>query len=198
MRRRPDALAGPSPTFALMGETVTAGFLVAVASLGVVTALPAMALAARHLRAHLDGEPTGLMTSVREFGPTAKALGVVGTLAPAALVLLSLNLLIAEHTQLPGQGLVTTVSYLAMFLVVVVALRVVGSPAALEQPWREQLRTAVLRTKDDPVGTALLLGAAVMTVAILLMFPPLIIVVGGLLALAALAVDSRRAGEARA
>ncbi len=189
--RRDNTLAGPSPAFALLGETLVVGVLVAVASLGVVTALPALALAVRHLRAHLDGEAYGLRTAVREFGPTMRALGVAGALLPVALLVLSLNLLIAEHVHLPGAFAVTAISYLALFFVAVLALRVAGSARSVQLTWREQLRASARRTAADPAGTGLLLGAVVMSVAITLMFPPLVIVVGGLLALGALAVDSR-------
>ncbi|GAB3271535.1 hypothetical protein [Kineosporia babensis] len=189
--RRDQTLAGPSPAFALLGETLVTGVLVAVASFGVVTAVPALVLAVRQLRAHLNGESYSLRTSLREFVPAVRAFGVVGTLAPAVLLVLWLNLMIVEHVQLPGAALVSTVSYLGLFFVTVLILRIVGSTTSAELPWLEQIRVAARRTANDPVGTALLLGAAAMVVAITLMLPALFIVVGGLLALAALAVEAR-------
>ena len=44
-----------SPKFALFGETMLAGLVVALCSLPVVTAVPAIAAGARHLRRHNEG-----------------------------------------------------------------------------------------------------------------------------------------------
>ncbi|MBT0773473.1 hypothetical protein KIH74_31290 [Kineosporia sp. J2-2] len=187
-------LAGPSPSFALLGETLVTGALVAVGSLGVVTALPVIALAVRHLRAHLAGESTGWRTTLSELPLALRSLILPGILVPAALVVLSLNLWITRNAALPGGPAVTAISYGLVLAVIVVALRTAGSWSG-EMPWPEQTRRAAARSLADLPGTGLLLGALVMSAAITLMFPPLLIVLGGLLALAALAVESRLQDE---
>ncbi|GAB6903403.1 hypothetical protein [Kineosporia succinea] len=177
-----------SASFSLLGETLIVGVLVALGSLGVVTALPALALAARYLRAHLDGRAYGLGGARADFFPAVAALGPASALAAGLLPVLWLNLLIARDAGLPGAGLISTVTYLLMAGVVVVALRRAGA-WALGRP--HGAATALTETAADLPGTGLLLGAVAMTAAITLMFPPLLLVVGGLLALAGLAVQSR-------
>ncbi|NNH21986.1 hypothetical protein HLB09_02555, partial [Pseudokineococcus marinus] len=56
----PDAPRGVGPSLALLGEVVVVGVVVALAVVPLVTALPALAAGALHLRAHVRGEADGL------------------------------------------------------------------------------------------------------------------------------------------
>ncbi|MFD6447599.1 Poxvirus protein I5 [Promicromonospora sp. NPDC060204] len=67
-----------------------------------------------------------------------------------------------------------------------------GSAVGAGAVWRLLARGAA-RSRDDLVGSALLLAALVMCVVLVWMLTPLVVVTGGLLSLAAVAVETRRA-----
>lgn len=196
MRTRPTSGAQRSPAFPLLGETLLVGVAVALASIPLVTALPAVSGGVRHLRHHLDGQDDSLGALAREIGRAVRALWLPGVVLPAALLVLAFNLWLAATGLLPGGRAVAVVSGGVGVGLVVVALRFAGawSPAA---PWPGQLRAAARRTGQDLTGTVLLVGATVAAVALVRMLPPMALLVGGLLALAALSVETRAASRGR-
>ncbi|RKN42333.1 hypothetical protein [Streptomyces hoynatensis] len=183
--------------FALFGEVLITGVLIAVLCLPLVTALPALAAGAAHLRRHLDGESVRSWDLLRDFATACRtqwpaALGFFGV----ALLLLW-NLSLAQAGVLPGAGGVLAVMMLLLAAWAALLLRT----AAVWRPDRgprEVVAEAAERGLRDPAGSALLAAACVMCGVFVWMLLPLALVGGGLLALAAVAVDLRhrvRTGE---
>jgi hypothetical protein len=177
-------------SFSLFAEAALTGFVVAVASIPVVTAVPALAAGATHLRRHLRGQPDSVGDLVRGLAPALRSLWPVGVLVPLLLFVLRFNVLLAGTGALPGGSVVAVVSWVLLVLVAVVALRTAGAWTATV-PWTRQVTDAARRTVDDPAGTALLVAALGMSAVFVWMLPPMLLLVGGLLALAALSVTAR-------
>ena len=183
-------------SFPLLAETFLVGVIVAIVSIPVVTAVPALAAAVRHLRRHLLGERDDYSRLAREIGTAVRQLWPVGVATPAVLLVLGFNLWLAATGALPAAALVTVVSGVLSAVVLVVVLRLAGRWSPQER-WSTQVRAAALRTRTDLAGSALLVSAVGLAAAIVWMLLPLLLVAGGLLALAALSVESRTAGRTR-
>jgi hypothetical protein len=71
-----------------------------------------------------------------------------------------------------------------------------GAPSSGATPGMGRVRLLLARgaarTRDDLPGSALLVGALAMCVVLVWMLTPLVLVTGGLLSLAAVAVETRR------
>lgn len=179
-----------SPKFALFGETLLTGLAVAIASIPIVTAVPAIVAGARHLRRHHDGRADGLGDLARDVGFAVRRLWGLGVGAALVAAFLVLDAWALAALDVPGSAPVAAVLALAALAGVVVILRFAGAwdPAAATGA---QLRRAAAESAHDALGTTLLLLAVAGTGVLVWMFPPLTIVAGGVLALAAYAVDSR-------
>lgn len=183
-------LAGGTTRLQLFGEVLLVGAVVAVLSIPLVTMVPALAAGVLHLRRHLSGAPDGLRHLVGAFGAAARDLWLPGVLVPVLLALLGLNVWLAGTGALAGSGVVTGVSVAVGVVAVVVALRTAGtwSPGRGGVP---AVRAAAGRTVADPVGSALLVVAVVLCTVLVWMLVALLLVVGGLVAMAVLAVEHR-------
>lgn len=177
--------------FALLGETLLVGVVVLLASVPVVTAVPALAAGARHLRRHLVGEADGIGDLARDVVVAVRDLWVVGFAVPVLAVLLAYDVWLARTGVLPGGTFVVAVSLLVAAGVVAVVLRLVAAWTPGDD-LRAGLRTAGRRAREDLGGSMLLVVAVVVCGVLVWMLLPLVIVVGGLLSLAALAVEARR------
>lgn len=176
--------------FALFGEVLLVGAVVLVLSVPVVTTVPALAVGVRHLRRFLAGEADSARRLVHDIPPALRDLWPLGLLTPAALALLAYNLWFAGVGHSSGGQVVGAVSAVVGVGVVVVALRVAATWTP-GQHWWTALREAARRARVDAAGSALLVAAVVMCSVLVWMLPPLVLVVGGLLVLAMLAVENR-------
>ncbi|MFD6142718.1 Poxvirus protein I5 [Promicromonospora sp. NPDC060271] len=212
-------VAGES-RFALLGETLLTGVLVLVGSLPVVTLPAALAAGSAHLRRHLGGYDTSVRTFARDWLAAARGLWALGALLPLAAGAVVLNTGLTASGALPGASVVRWVTWGAAACAAVVLVRAAaawsddepapGSPGAspgtsrgtesgsrpglVSGPggaWVLVSRGAV-RARDDLAGSALVLAALVMCVVLVWMLTPLVLVTGGLLSLAAVAVETRR------
>jgi hypothetical protein len=176
--------------FALFGEVLLIGAVVLVLSAPVVTTVPALAVGAAHLRRFLAGEADSASRLLHDIPPALRDLWPLGLLTPAALALLVYNLWFAGRGLSSGGQVVGWVSAAVATGVVVVVLRVAAtwSPG---QRWWTALRAAARRARGDVSGSALLVAAVVMSVVLVWMLTPLVLIVGGLLVLAMLAVENR-------
>ncbi|PSL52786.1 hypothetical protein B0I31_11173 [Saccharothrix carnea] len=175
--------------FALFGECLTAGLLVLLAALPVVTLVPALAAGCAHIKAHVDGETT----SVRAFfervrvalpGGWAVSLGVVVGFAVLVVDVVFLR------TRVAGGGFVAVVCGVAAVGVAVVVLRV----AALWAPgtrWPSVLRDASRRSAADFTGSLLLVMSLAVLLIVTWQLPPLVVPMLGCVLMAAVAVDRR-------
>lgn len=184
------------PSFALLGEVLLLGAVVAVLSIPVVTAVPALAAAVRHLRRFQAGEPAGAGAFLADLSRAVRELWWVGAGTVALLPLLALDLWLATSGALPGGALVAAVTGTLAVGVLVVVLRLTATWSAQGRAVQD-LREAARASLQDPVGALLLLVALAVCVVLVVAVLPLLLVVGGLLALAALAVEHRRAATGR-
>ncbi|MFJ3403247.1 hypothetical protein [Promicromonospora sp. NPDC090134] len=203
--------------FPLLGETLLTGLLVLAGSLPVVTAPAALAAGAAHLRRHLGGYDTSVRSFWRDWLAAVRGLWVLGVLVLVAAVAVTVNTGLTASAALPGASAVRWVTWAAAACASVVLVRTaaawsdgepgpgpgadVGAGAETgtgpgtvgsRTVWRLLARGAA-RSRDDLVGSALLLAALVMCVVLVWMLTPLVVVTGGLLSLAAVAVETRRA-----
>lgn len=196
--RRPEPVEGARPIsravhsagFALLAETMLVGVVVLIASIPLVTALPALAAGARHLRRHIDGGDDSFGALLREVRLGVARLWKAGVTFPALLGLLAFNAWFLTANPIPGGRLIATATAVLMAGVVVVALRVAatwdGEPLSTHQ-----VKAAARRAGQDLTGSALLLAAVGTAGVLVWMLTPLAAVVGGLLAFAALSVETR-------
>jgi hypothetical protein len=183
--------------FALLGETLLTGLLVLVGSIPVVTAPAALAAGAAHLRRHLGGYDTSVRTFVRDWLAAVRSLWALGVLIPLAVVAVWVNTGLTASGELPGGSVVRWVTWAAAASAAVVLVRAAAAWSDDDRPsgsvglWWE-LSRGVVRARDDLSGSALLLAALVMCAVLVWMLAPLVLVTGGLLSLAAVAVEARR------
>ncbi|WP_298457466.1 hypothetical protein [uncultured Cellulomonas sp.] len=186
----PGPLLGGTTRLQLFGEVLVVGAAVAVLSLPLVTAVPAVAAGVLHLRRHLSGEPDSLRDLLAGVGPAVRDLWPVGLALPVVLLGLGYSVWISGTGALPGGTVVGVVSALVALVAVVVALRTAGTWA----PGRGaagSVRAASRRAGDDLGGSGLLVAALAVSAVLVWMLLPLLLVVGGLLAMAVLAVEHR-------
>ncbi|WP_250443672.1 hypothetical protein [Actinotalea sp. C106] len=185
---RRSAPLGRRDKLGLLGETLVVGAAVAVVSIPLVTAVPAVAASVRHLRRHLLGEPDTLGALGREIVLAIRDLWWVGILLPVALLVLGFNLWAAAWV--PGGDVVRVVIGAIAAALVVVVLRAAARWVPGAQPAR-LLADAARRSRSDPAGSALLVVALGVCGMLVWMLVPLLLVVGGLVVLAAVAVENR-------
>lgn len=148
--------------FSLFADCLLAGLLVALTTIGVVTAYPGFVAAChsfqdiggygRRLRQALPGAPLGLLL-ILDF--TAVATGVPGAIP--ATVVAAVLLMRAAHLWRPGAS------------------------------WFGLLRLAARESAADPRGTLLLAAAAVAAAGVVVLVPMTAFLIGGVLALATVA-----------
>ncbi|UCM87338.1 hypothetical protein [Streptomyces marincola] len=181
--------------FALFGEVVITGVVVALLTVPVVTALPALAAGAAHLRRHLGGDSVRMADLLRDFGAACRTLWPAALALSAAALLLLWNLSLAEAAVIPGSGGLLVVMWLLIAAWGVLLLRTAAAWRP-ERPAAGTVSVAARRMGEDVSGSVLLAFACGMAVMLVWMLLPLVLVAGGLLALAALAVEHRAAVRA--
>ena len=177
----------------LFAECLTAGVLVVLAALPVVTLLPALAAGCAHVKAHVDGESTALrafLDRVRDasrcgLGPSIAVVAGFGALAADVAVL--------RRVDLPGGGVVGAVCVAAAVGLAVVVLRAAADWSPTER-WSTLLRSAARRGTSDVVGSLLLVMALGVLAVITWQLPPLVVPMLGCVLMAAVAVERRHAG----
>ncbi|RBM19734.1 hypothetical protein [Streptomyces sp. PT12] len=186
-----------STGLALFGEVVITGALVALLSVPLVTALPALAAGSAHLRRHLNGESVRVADVLRDFAAACRALWPAALAASAAALLLLWNLSLAQAGVVPGAAGLLVVTGLLLAALAVGTLRTADA-------WRrggtagEAVREAAERARADVPGSVLLAFACAMCGVFVWMLLPLALVCGGLLSLATVAVTERAAPDAAA
>jgi hypothetical protein len=182
--------------FGLFGEVVITGVLVGLLTVPVVTALPALAAGTAHLRRHLSGESVRVADALRDFVAAWRALWRLALAFSGAALLLLWNLSQGQAGALPGSGGVVAVSLLLLAAWAVLLLRTAAvwrPEAASAGP--ELLRSTAGLLVRDPAGSLLLAFACGMCGVFVWMLAPLALLVGGLLALATVAIEARYAGR---
>ncbi len=179
--------------FPLFAECLTAGVLVLLAALPVVTLLPALAAGCAHVKAHVDGETT----AVRAFFDRVRA-AARGGLGPSIGVVAGFGVLAADvavvrHAGLHGGGVVGVVCVVAAVGLAVVVLRAAADWSPRKR-WSVLVREAARRTAADPTGSLLLVMALGVLVVVTWQLLPLVVPMLGCVMMAAVAVERRHAG----
>lgn len=183
-------MPGSFGKFAFFAEVMLTGVYVAVLSIPVVTALPALTAGVRHLRRFVagEGDSVSLIWADAKAACSGVWLVVLGSLA--GLFLVVLNLWASSTGALPGGSLVGAVSAVFGLVLLVGLLRAAGQwePGAR---WTVLVASGMRATTGNVSGSALLLSGVLMAGTLVWMLKPLALVVGGLVALSVLAVERR-------
>lgn len=182
---------GAAQRFALFGEVLWVGVLMAVACLPIVTWPAAVAAGSAHLRRFLAAEATpvpAFFADVRKALPGALVPGVV-TMVLVALAAVDIALL-ATGVIPGGLGVAVVAAVVAAAAMVVVVLAAsVWTPGT---PWRMLLAAAPRIARADVSGTVYIVVALGLAGVITWQFLPLGIPALGLLAFALVAIGERR------
>jgi hypothetical protein len=181
----------------LFAEVAITGVLVAAGSLLLVTLVPSLAAGTAHLRRHLSGRETTVRRFAAEWWAAVRDLWLLGLAVLALAVLLVGDWQLAVSGVVPGASVVAVVVALFAAGAVAVVLRAACAWADADgEPvpgttTRRALSVATERATDDLTGSTLLAAAVLMAAVLVWMLVPLALVVGGLLALAVVAVETR-------
>jgi hypothetical protein len=178
--------------FTLFAECLTAGVLTVLAALPVVTLLAALAAGCGHIRAHVDGESTALMSYVERLRAAFPGSWKLSLGTAAAFVVLFADALILR-AGVPGSGVIAVacVAATAMLSVLVLRAAAAWSPT---RTWTATVRAAARHSAVDDPGGSLLMAMAVGVLAIVTwQLPPLVVPMLGCVLMAAVAVDRRAA-----
>ena len=173
----------------LFSEVLLVGVLVCVACLPLVTMLAAGGAGATCIRELVESDRT---PRVRRFASVmGRALrDPVGWLAPLALMVVGTLDTVAVLGGVPGAILLGPVIGLAVVLGVICGVR----SAARWRPgmaWRDVVADAGPAVLRDWPGSVLLAGALVVVVIVGLQVPAFVVVLPGLLVMAAVAIERR-------
>jgi ABC-type sugar transport system permease subunit len=184
--------------FALLGETLLTGVLVLVGSIPVVTVPAALAAGTAHLRRHVGGYDTSVRGYAHDWLAAVRSLWTLGMLLLGVVVVVVVNTGLTASGTLPGASAVRWVTWLAAACAAVVLVRAATAWSDDEAGGvRRVLSRGAARSRDDLTGSALLLAALAMCAVLVWMLVPLVLVTGGLLSLAAVAVETRRLDRAK-
>ncbi|WP_235560219.1 hypothetical protein [Microbacterium sp. Leaf288] len=174
----------------LFSETIVVSLAVAVLALPAVTALPAFAAGAAHFRRHVEGESDSLLELGRDFLRALRRGWLWGVLAAAAVWAIAATLTSPVILEMPGGAAYRWASGLIGLGIGVVLLRAIAKwrPTA---SWSVLIRSAAEESVRDVPGSFLLLLALGMSGLVVWMFAPLVVLVPGMLVLAARAVVAR-------
>ena len=177
---------------ALFGDCLLAGVLVTLGSLPLLTAYPALVAGCAVIRDRVHGDvPVGPVRYVQALVAVLRS-GWIAILLPPVVVALVLADGQVLAAGLPGAVPVAVLVGLGTTLAVVFGLRcAAGWRPGLR--WRVIARVAAGRFSQDLGGDVLLGLAAGVTIGIAVLVPVTVLVLGGVLALAAVAVDERPA-----
>lgn len=180
---------GATSAFALFGEVLLTGVIVAVASVPLITVPFALALGHRHLRRYLAAEDSGWGALLRDARHVLRSL----PLGLAALVLaaaLAVDLALAIDAVVPGAPIVGLAGCAGVALLVL-ALVTAAREWSPETGWRAALRSLPAIWRADLAGVLYVIAAAGFVVVVTWQLPPLVVPALGCLVFASLAVPER-------
>lgn len=166
------------------------GIYVAVLSIPVVTALPALTAGVRHLRRFLAGESDPVAAVWADAKAACSGVWLVAVGSLVGFFLVGLNLWAVSTGALPGGPVVGLVSAAFGAALLLGLLRAAGDwePGAR---WTSLVVAGVRGIATDVAGSALLLAGVLMAGVLVWMLKPLVLVVGGLVAFAVIGVNHR-------
>ena len=175
---------------ALFSETIVVSLAVAVLAIPAVTALPALAAGGAHFRRHVEGETDSLAELGRDFLRALRRGWLWGVITAAGFAAISATLTSPMISAMPGGEVFRWASGLLGAGGAVVLLRATARwmPSS---SWSALIRDAAGASARDLTGSLLLLLALALAGVVVWMFAPLVVLVPGMLVLAARAVVTR-------
>ena len=189
--REPSRFPGAKGGFALFGEVLLTGMLVAAGGLAVVTLPAALAAGIRHLRRYVNAEASQARTFWQDYRRALPGGIVVGVVGVVLALLLVLDIDLAGSGALPGGPAIAVVGWAGPVATAVALLAASGSWTP-ERGWRGAVRSIPSAVAADPIGAVYLAAAAVLAGVVTWMLIPLIIAGLGCAAFAVVAVPARR------
>lgn len=175
------------------GQMLVVGLVISALSLPLITAVGALAGGTFHLEQHLRAKADSLGDLLAQSWRAIRSGWWVGLGTVGALGIIVLNMSLAWQGLIPGGRWYLVLSGALGAILAAVVCR----SAALWQPgsrWSRLLRQGRDVTIDDPVGTVIVLASFGVCAVVVWMLPPLIVITPGMLAIALVAVERRRAG----
>lgn len=187
----PGAHPGATAKFGLFGEVLTAGLLIALVALPVVTLPISLAAGVRHLRRFAAAEDSRVALFWQDVRAGAVPSLVVGV--PAALIaaVLTADVVLAGWGLVPGGEAVGVVGW-AGLLVLSVAILVAAGAWTPETGWPDAVRSVPGVVRADAVGALYFAATVVFVGVVSWALIPLFIPAIGCAALAVVAVPARR------
>lgn len=189
--REPLRFPGVTGGFALFGEVLMTGLLVAAGGLLLVTLPASLAAGIRHLRRYLNAEASPQRRFWRDYLAALPGGLAVGFSGLAVVLLLVLDIDLAGSGALPGGPAIALVGW-AGLAAAAVALLVAAGLWSPERRWRTALRRVPATVAGDPGGALFLAAAAALVCVLTWVLVPLVIPALGCAALAVVAVPARR------
>lgn len=176
--------------FELFAECLTAGLLVVLTALPLVTLLPALAAGCAHIKAHVDGETTALRTFFTRFGEACHGSWPLSCGVTAGFAVLAVDAVVLRQGIHGGQFVAVVCAVVAVGLAVVVLRTAAAwSPGAR---WVSLAREAARRGVADIGGSLLLVMALGLLVLVTWQLLPLVVPMAGCVVMAVVAVERRR------
>ena len=192
----PQRNPGASGRFALLGEVLWTGLLIAVVGIAVVTLPAALAAGIRHLRRCVAAEDSRMGLFWRDVRAGLVPGAAVGLGALVLTLVLLLDIDLARSGFLPGGPVIEVVGWVGLAVVAVVLLASAGAWTP-DIGWRGALRTTAQVVRDDVAGAVYLLATAGFVVVVTWALIPLVIPALGCAALAVVAIPVRPRSAAR-
>ncbi|MFV0286378.1 MAG: hypothetical protein ACK5IM_08360, partial [Demequina sp.] len=191
----PHVWPGAHTGFALWGEVLLAGIMIALAALPILTAPAALAAGVRHLTRYLRGESSQwrvFWADVRSGAVGSAGIALVMAVVAGVLVV---DIQLAGTGLLPAGGAIAVIGWAGLVALAVVLLAAAGQWEA-SAGWRAALARAVAHLRGDLGSAAYLACTAVFVGVVAWMLPPLVVPALGCAALAVVAIPARpRKGE---
>ena len=183
---------GAAGAFALLGEVLVTGVLVAVCSLPLVTLPAAIAAGVRHLDRYLHARDSRVSLFLRDVRSSLRKggllLGVTTVLAVGAMLL---QIVVVPTLGMPGADAFVIVAA-ALILVVLMLVTAASAAWAPTRAWRYAATIGSARLVADPVGAVLTAVAVALTALAGWQLPPLVVPAIGCLCFALVVVRARR------
>lgn len=189
--RAPMRFPGATGALALFGEVLLTGLLITVGGLLLVTLPAALAAGIRHLRRYLNAEASPQRRFWRDYLKALPGGLVIGAVALVLVLLLVLDIDLANSGALPGGIAIAAVGWLGLAAVSVTLLASAGAWSP-ETGWRPAVRGVPAALRADVTGVLFLVATAVFVCVLTGVLVPLVIPALGCAALAVVAIPARR------
>lgn len=189
--RAPMRFPGATGAFALFGEALLVGLLITLGGILLVTLPAALAAGIRHLRRYLNAESSPQRRFWRDYLAAMPGGLVVGFAALPLVLLLVLDIDLANSGALPGGAAVAIVGWVGLAVVAVALLSAAGAWTP-GRGWRAAVRGVPAALRADVSGALFLVATAVFVCVVTWVLVPLVIPALGCAALAVVAIPARR------